>query len=105
MTAFLVVVALTGCMSGIERRELDRDLDAAAVSINAKAGTLVSYEHTGGGLDGPRSLGVITLRAGSAEEVAKAQIKDVEAAGFSANYLFSRAEGRPVHARSSGNRR
>lgn len=80
------LAGLTGYTSGIA--ELDNALDAEAAPINAKTGTLVSYEHLGGGLDGPRTLGVITLRAGNAEEVAKAQIKDVEAAGFSANHLF-----------------
>lgn len=87
MAGTVVVVALSGCMSRAERRELDNALDAAAVRINAKAGTLVSYEHSGGGLDGPRTLGVGTLRVGSAEEVARTQIRDVEAAGFSAHYL------------------
>lgn len=80
------LAGLSGYTSGIA--ELDNALDAEAAPINAKTGTLVSYEHLGGGLDGPRTLGVITLRAGNAEEVAKAQIKDVEAAGFSANHLF-----------------
>jgi len=85
LAAGVLLAGLSACTPGVA--ELDRALDAEAARVNAKTGTLVSYEHTGGGLDGPRTLGVITLRAGNAEEVARAQIKAVEAAGFSADYL------------------
>lgn len=85
IAAGVFLAGLSGCAAGLA--ELDNALDAEAARINAKTGTLVSYQHSGGGLDGPRTLGVITLRAGTAEEVAQAQIMDVEAAGFSAHYL------------------
>ena len=80
--ALTLMLAVSACTSRSERNNLDKALDDAAAAINAKAGKLVSYQHTGGGLDGPRTLGVVTLRAGSAVAVAEDQVKDAEAAGY-----------------------
>ena len=80
--AITLMLAVSACASRSERNNQDKALDDAAVAINAKAGKLVSYQHTGGGLDGPRTLGVLTLRAGSAVAVAEDQITDAEVAGY-----------------------
>ena len=80
--AITLMLAVSACTSRSQRNNQDKALDDAAAAINAKAGKLVSYQHTGGGLDGPRTLGVVTLRAGSAVTVAEAQIKDAEVAGY-----------------------
>ena len=80
--AITLLLAVSACTSRSVRNNQDKALDDAAAAINAKAGKLVTYQHTGGGLDGPRTLGIITLRAGSAVAVAEAQIKDAEAAGY-----------------------
>lgn len=90
----VVLFALSGCISEAERESLDQALDAAAARIHAKMGTLVKYDHFGGAADGPRSLIVITLRDGSAEDVAKAQINDAEAAGYKS--LFGPPCGGPT---------
>ena len=82
LAAITLLLAVSACTSRSERNNQDKALDDAAAAINAKAGKLVSYRHTGGGLDGPRTLGVLTLRAGSAVAVAEDQIKDAEAAGY-----------------------
>jgi len=76
------MLGVSACTSTSERNNLDKALDDAAAAINAKAGKLVTYQHTGGGLDGPRTLLIITLRAGSAVAVAEDQVKDAEAAGY-----------------------
>lgn len=80
--ALTLMLAVSACTSRSERNNQDKALDDAAAAINAKAGKLVTYQHTGGGLDGPRTLGVVTLRAGSAVAVAEDQIKDAEVAGY-----------------------
>ena len=80
--ALTLMLAVSACTSRSERNNLDKALDDAAAAINAKAGKLVTYQHTGGGLDGPRALLIITLRAGSAVAVAEDQIKDAEVAGY-----------------------
>lgn len=80
--AITLLLAVSACTSRSERNSQDKALDDAAAAINAKAGKLVSYQHTGGGLDGPRTLGIVTLRAGSAVAVAEGQIKDAEVASY-----------------------
>ena len=77
-----LLLVLTACASRGERTRQEKVLDDMAKAINASAGQLVSYTHAGGGLDGPRTLGIITLRRGDEATVAKAQIDAATAAGY-----------------------
>jgi hypothetical protein len=58
-------------------------LSAVADRIGARSGVVLKDRFSGGkGLNGPLTLGVITLRDGSAVEVAQAQIDAAVAAGY-----------------------
>jgi hypothetical protein len=63
---------------------MDKQMSAIAAKMQASAGTLVKQAYAGGGLDGPRSLSVVTLRAGDDEEVSATAIGNTEAAGYPA---------------------
>ncbi|MFJ1764881.1 hypothetical protein ACIOD2_31460 [Amycolatopsis sp. NPDC088138] len=58
-------------------------LSVVAERIGARSGVVLKDRFSGGkGLNGPLTLGVITLRDGSAVEIAQAQIDAAVAAGY-----------------------
>ena len=73
-----------GLLRRRRRRARQRQrLSAVADAIGARNGVVLKDEFSGGqGLNGPLTLGVITLRTGSAAEVSRAQIDAAVAAGY-----------------------
>ncbi|WP_318306967.1 hypothetical protein [Amycolatopsis solani] len=65
------------------RAQRSAHLSEVAEQIGARDGVVLKDRFSGGkGLNGPLTLGVITLRNGSAVEIAQAQIDAAVAAGY-----------------------
>jgi hypothetical protein len=90
------VLMLSSCLGGSSHAKDDAkaDLSTWAGKVAARDGKVVSETFGGGGLDGPYTLGVITLRDGDPMQVATAALQSAAAAGYQGSPQPPCLEGR-----------
>ncbi len=79
----ILVAGLSLQLAGCTNKKLQQKYSGVADRIHARDGHIVSEHFSGGGADGPFTLGIVTLRPGNPNTVAAAQAQAAEAIGYS----------------------